>query len=439
MRMTSVTSLPVAVCALLGLGAAVPAVAGTTTAGHAAHGAPTPQWPARQFVPSPGHGGFLSGAWCISSANCWAVGSYANTAGAELNQALHWNGRKWSRVATPDPGGTTSSGDSSALNSIACTSSRNCVTVGSFGSAGHSAHNQALRWNGRRWALVATPGPGGGNTASFSELLGVRCPSASDCWAVGTYAKSSSAAAPGLNQMLHWNGRNWTTVRVPNPAGTADGASNLLRGASCTSAVNCWAVGFATRSVTAPTLNEALHWNGRKWATVTVPEPAGTAIGDTNSLSGVFCSLPGNCWAVGYYVTPAGQTITQLNQALHWNGRKWRKAATPDPGGTGGGEVNGLSAVVCTSTANCWAVGAFGTFSGGTAMFLNQALHWNGHAWFLVSTPDPAGTANNDINALAAVRCASAALCWAVGQQVPNGQAGGNEALRWNGKHWSAR
>jgi hypothetical protein len=435
--MTSLTSLPVAVCALLGLGAVMPVTAaGSTTASRAAHGPPpAPKWPGRQFIPSPGHGGFLSGVWCISSANCWAVGSYSNTATAALNQALHWNGRKWSKVPTPDPGGT-SSGDSSALNGIACTSSRNCMAVGSFASAGHTSHNQALRWNGHRWALVATPGPGGTTTGS-SVLFGVRCPSASDCWAVGTANKGDQGVSPMLNQVLHWNGRRWTTVHVPNPGGTAANASNQLAGASCTSAVNCWAVGTTSSGVGPPvSLNEALHWNGRKWATVTVPEPAGTATADVNTLNGVFCSSSANCWAAGFYGNGTAGASFQLNQVLHWNGRKWRKAAVPNPAGAGAGAVNSLLAVVCTSAANCWAVGGWGTFSG-TVIVLNEALHWNGHSWVLIPTPDPAGGGDGDLNFLNAVRCASAALCWAVGQQEPNAPAGSNEALRWNGKHWS--
>jgi hypothetical protein len=39
----------------------------------------------------------LGGAACTSSRNCWAVGSYGSIdVGSERNQALHWNGKKWS-------------------------------------------------------------------------------------------------------------------------------------------------------------------------------------------------------------------------------------------------------------------------------------------------------------------------------------------------------
>jgi hypothetical protein len=52
----------------------------------------------------------------------------------------------------------------------------------------------------------------------------------------------------------------------PNPGGTTtDGDENALLGIGCTSASNCWAVGFFA---TPPSfLGEALHWNGSAWST----------------------------------------------------------------------------------------------------------------------------------------------------------------------------
>src|SRR4029077_4661817 len=81
-----------------------------------------------------------------------------------------------------------------------------------------------------------------------------------------------------------------------------------------------------------------------------------------------------------------------LNEILHWNGRKWSLVKIPDPGGTAPGDVNVLQGVRCSSATSCLAVGTYGTLSG-TATFLNQSLFWNGRKWSLVKTPDPAGTA----------------------------------------------
>ena len=48
-------------------------------------------------------------------------------------------------------------------------------------------------------------------------------------------------------------------------------------------------------------LNEALHWNGRKWSSVKVPQPGGAARDAVNALLGVRCGRSGTCWAVGFY------------------------------------------------------------------------------------------------------------------------------------------
>ena len=64
-----------------------------------------------------------------------------------------------------------------------------------------------------------------------------------------------------------------------------------------------------------------LHWNGRKWIKATVPNPAGITSNHFNDVVGLSCVSPGNCWAAGSY----GDTSRSLNEVLHWNGRKWFK------------------------------------------------------------------------------------------------------------------
>jgi hypothetical protein len=130
---------------------------------------------------------------------------------------------------------------------------------------------------------------------------------------------------------------------------------------------------------------------------------------------------------------------TLVNEALHWDGAQWSLVSTPDPDGTGAGANNQLLAANCTTISNCWAVGSYGRFSGDVGTVLNEALHWNGSTWALVSTPDPGGTANLDSNTLRAVRCTTASNCWAVGDAQKKGGADLNQALFWNGTKWSSK
>ena len=61
-------------------------------------------------IPNPGLGSsLLTGISCASPISCWAVGSYGNDQGAQVNEALGWDGTKWSLAATPNPGAQASS------------------------------------------------------------------------------------------------------------------------------------------------------------------------------------------------------------------------------------------------------------------------------------------------------------------------------------------
>jgi hypothetical protein len=73
--------------------------------------------------------------------------------------------------------------------------------------------------------------------------------------------------------MLHWNGAQWSRVRVPNPGDTQ--TDRGLSDVAATSASNAWAVGSSFSGIL------LLHWNGTKWAqqpvSMTATDPIRTA------------------------------------------------------------------------------------------------------------------------------------------------------------------
>jgi len=109
----------------------------------------------------------LVGVTCVSKTDCWAVGS-AELNNVTRNRILHFNGRKWYPVPAPSPGGTALD-DSSYLSSVRCTSPANCWAVGSFDS-GDASRTQVLHWTGRKWSRLATPDPGGINDGDFASI-----------------------------------------------------------------------------------------------------------------------------------------------------------------------------------------------------------------------------------------------------------------------------
>jgi hypothetical protein len=334
-------------------------------------------------VPNPGGTAmtalnFLAEVRCTSGRNCWAVGSYTKGS-ATLDQALHWNGHRWSAVRTPQPAGT-GSGAINNLFGVTCVSAADCWAAGEFGHASGSdlMLNQVLHWNGAKWSRLRVPSKAGTKAHHFSALYTVRCLSSRNCLAVGS-AGVNSETGPAADQALRWNGHRWALVRTPSPVSTSSARNDSLNGLGCAGSGSCWGVGVSgTGGLTGTMLNQILHWNGKKWIRTKSPQPDGTGSGAQNELFWATCVGTNDCWGVGAYGSVGSGTGMILNEALHWNGHRWAQVRTPSPGGTSAGDVSVLFGARCAASDDCWAVGLKEPKSGNLA---NEILHWNGTKW----------------------------------------------------------
>lgn len=379
----------------------------------------------RSTIPSPSHQTTLKSVDCPSASRCWAVGFYTNSVAAQLNEALRFNSGKWSLVSLPQPGGEKRTSQNELLK-VTCPSPIDCWAVGEYRNSVGAELNEALHFNGQKWSSVSLPQPGkSSRRRDANELLGVTCASASDCWAAGFYERHAAV----LNETLHWGGKKWVVVSAPQPRGTRRGAVNELFDVTCSSRFDCWAVGH-TVTLRSAEENEALRWRGSHWAVAKTPQPGGTgaqgdasdlfgvscrspshclAVGDFetkvhpllnqalrftgnkwhrlsppqhgrigNTLASVWCASVSSCWAVGSYraVNHARRQYTR-NEALRWNGHGWAAFSVPEPGGTTGATDHELLGVTCVSASNCRAVGSVLSSHGS----LNEATHWNGRNW----------------------------------------------------------
>jgi len=73
-------------------------------------------------------------------------------------------------------------------------------------------------------------------------------------------------------------------------------------------------------------MSVAERWNGHRWRTQRIREPAGAS---GNVLVAISCSSRRRCTAVGYDLTTSGNTLTL---AERWNGRRWSVQLTRSPG-----------------------------------------------------------------------------------------------------------
>ena len=313
----------------------------------------------------------------------------------------------WTLESTANP--TVPSG---TLTADTCVST-SCTAVGDHVDATGDLVTWAERRSGSSWTLESTPDPPG---AVASELLGVVCPSADACTAVGF---STSGAGVTSTLVETWNGGGWTIQPSPDPPDTS--ASGLVA-VACASPVSCQAVGEATTNAGGST-SFAEGWDGTMWSVETVPQPAGST---GSRLLGVSCPTAGACTAVGGYGDPAGVGLTL---AETWNGTSWTIQSTPNPVGA---EGSGLLGVSCPSATSCTGVGSSDTNSGTT---LTLAEGWNGTTWTIQSTPNPPGASEAALNSVSCVL----GTCTAAGYSAAPAHAALPLAEAWDGTSWAVQ
>jgi hypothetical protein len=416
---------------------------------------------------------FLTGLACVSMSDCWAVGTYTNNGAA---QALteHWNGQAWSAVSAPNLSGADGTTYLNTLESVACVSSSDCWAVGSaytFDLNDGSTHVYTLteHWDGTTWSLVSSPNTAS-STTDLDYLYGVSCVSASNCWAVGAY---TNTPVGGTYQTLieHYDGTAWTIVSSANSSTTQ---TNFLSGVSCVSATACWAVGYNVDTTGQFTLTLIEQWNGSSWAIVTSAnaslvnslesvscastsdcqavgssandvyggqtliehwngtlwsvELTSTDITQQNQLDSVTCNTASDCWAVGNSTSEFSSTTTGQSLIEHYNGTSWSVVASTSPGVTD----NPLLGVTCTASSQCFAVGREEMSSASDTSGLIE--QWNGSAWATTAAAAILAPVSNE---LYGISCLSDSNCWAAGYSNSSSGLGQTLIEQWDGTSWA--
>ncbi len=184
--------------------------------------------------PMPFSSGSLFGIAAISSNDIWVVGNYNASTLTE-----HWNGQKWSIVSSPNEGSLDSE-----FHSVTAVSSSDVWAVGDYLNSNAIEQTLTEHWDGTKWSIVASPNTGTQDNA----LNGVSAVSSSNIWAVGSYIVRTQSSFYFQTLIEHWNGTKWHVVSSPHP-GTPDDSLNSV---AVVSAKNVWAVGSYTTQGTLP-------------------------------------------------------------------------------------------------------------------------------------------------------------------------------------------
>jgi hypothetical protein len=300
---------------------------------------------------------------CISATYCVALGTDSTatpTSAIPVLVAATWNGKAWSARKLPSPAKTVSAYDTG----LSCVSARFCVAVGhdqppySYDGSGIGF---ADVWNGTKWAVDATAGTVGMSTPGqpAGDLNAVSCQSSGSCLAVGdTYYVGSTYEIQDPTYrpvVLLWNGKGWTKVTPPVPAG----GRGYLQDVSCWSVKHCVvAGGYHPPHLGVTSTAFADFWNGTKWTATKLP-----SAGLSPQVNGVSCFSVSRCLAVGATTVNDGEAGRAI--ADTWNGKSWKAVPVATPkGGTGstGGFANGyyLYSLACATPAECVTIGVVG-------------------------------------------------------------------------------
>jgi hypothetical protein len=287
-----------------------------------------------KVVPSPNPGvgsDLLSSVTAVSASNIWAAGGYSDkpgVIGTDKTLILHFNGRAWKQVPSPNPGSSFEN-----LATIRQVSAASVWAVGDYSGSDFHDRSLILHWNGHGWKQVPSPNPG----KSSDALAGLAVGSASSIWTNELFTKTDGSTS----QILHWNGRVWRKAAA-GPAG-----SDLVD-VSASSPSNAWSVGTDAKG-----RSLALHWNGRSWKRVPTPNLQPNKL--INAPQSVTVVSPTSAWMVG-----AAQNVFSVFEGtaieMRWNGRAWSMMKSPDTRSAN----SALFGVQATPTVSPWVVGEDG-------------------------------------------------------------------------------
>src|SRR5215470_17060776 len=346
----------------------------------------------------------LSSIACTARGACIAGGNY-QAAGRQIEPmvAAQFHGR-WSR-GTPIalPAGAASQ-PYAQVNGIACRSAGNCVAVGDF-EYGRSRNLQAFiaTESHGRWARAFTPRPPA-NAASpaSAELEAVACTRDGSCTAVGSY-QDSSGNAQTMVLAKPPSGPWRQATEISSPPNAAANPDAYMTGISCSGPGTCVAVGNYSVSPTQFEAMGAVESRGAWHRAAEIAAPRGAIASTFTAITSISCLTAGPCLGAGQYAVSATQSRAMV--VTESKGRFGRAMAiTALPPGASALPSSYLLGISCSPSGACFAVGGGRNSAGhSVAMYLVRS----GGRWraSFLTAPDGATAGQRELSALSAVSC----------------------------------
>lgn len=302
----------------------------------------------------------VNGIACHSTGNCVAVGDfeYGRSRNLQAFIATESHGR-WARAFTPRLPANAAAPVSAELEAVACSRDRSCTAVGSYQDSAGNAQTMVLAkppagpW--RQATEIASPPNAAANPDAY--MTGISCSGPGTCVAVGNYSVSPTQfeAMGAVESRGTWH----RSTEIVTPRGAIASTFTAITSISCLAAGPCLGAGQYAVSATqsrAMVVTESKGRFGRALAITAVPP--GASAHPSSYLLGISCRPSGVCFAVGGGRNSAGHSVAMY--LVRSDGR-WQAAFLTPPDGVTAGQrqLSALSAVSCTGTARCSAVGYY--------------------------------------------------------------------------------
>jgi len=385
--------------------------------------AATVRAPAKSVAASAG----LFSVACTAAGACTAGGNYQD-ARQQIEPMVAAQSRgHWSR-GTPlvlPPGAAAQ--PYAQVNGIACRSAGNCVAVGDYEN-GRSMNLQAFiaTESHGRWSRAFTPRlPANASAPASAQLEAVACTRDGSCAAVGSYRDSSGNAQTMV--LAKPTAGPWRqATEIASPPSAAANPDAFMTGIACSGPGTCVAVGNYSVSPTQFEAMGAVELRGAWHRATEIAAPRGAIAGTFTAITSISCLPAGPCLGAGQYAVSATQSRAMV--VTESDGRFGRASAiTAVPRSASAHPSSYLLGASCRPSGVCVAVGGGRNRAGhSVAMYLVRA----GGRWraaFLTS-PDGATAGQRQLSVLNAVSCTGQARCTAVGYYHDQGGADRAEA-----------
>ena len=226
---------------------------------------------------------------------CTAVGIGYGGNGNTTGIAERWDGSTWQLQNLAIP-----AGGSVELTSISCPTVMECHSVGKVYidppcvfCTGDPTNPPRLgpcsfgcfadqHWDGSQWSYqLMQSTPNQNDRGFYEQVLGVSCPAAGTCFAVGYFA-----FAPSFAQRL--TDGSWALQPTPDPSGYS--------AVSCPTVTSCTSVATQRDITVGLDVGLATHWDDTSWADQPMRTPAGSSVLGLESIS---CPTAHMCMTVG--------------------------------------------------------------------------------------------------------------------------------------------